>query len=128
MNAIGISKSRMQNLLEGMTLTGLFQGIPTFVGAAMLLKLAGSGHIVNDTGGVVTFVAMATLLHAILTCWLAPKFPRFFRHGYEPLFFDATLSFAEKLLRWRTQPAASLQLLTNVMLLSLLALAVMSVG
>jgi len=29
------------------------------------------------------------------------------RNGYEPLFFDANLSFAGKVAMWRTQPAAS---------------------
>lgn len=82
----------------------------------MLLKLVGS-HVVHDTGGTLTFVATATLFHAILTPWLAAKFPRFLWHNYEPLFFDATLSFADKVMRWRTQPAASL-----------LAVAVLSVG
>jgi hypothetical protein len=102
--------------------------MPTFVAAAMLLKLAGTSHLVKDDGGVLIFVIMTTLLHALVTSWLAPKFPRFFKHGYEPLFFDASLSFSEKIVHWRTQPMPSLQLMTNVMMLSLLAVAVMTVG
>ena len=128
MNAIAVSKSRTQNWLEGTVLTGLFQGLPTFVAAAMLLKFASTSHLVRDQGGVLIFVIMTTLLHALVTPWLAPKFPRFFKHGYEPLFFDASLSFSEKIVRWRTQPMASLQLMANVMMLSLLAVAVMTVG
>jgi hypothetical protein len=54
---------------------------------------------------------------------LAPKFPRLFKNSYEPLFFDARLSFADKLAQWRAQPAVSLQLVTNVMMLSVLAVA-----
>ena len=65
-------------------------------------------------------------LHGLLTPWLAPKFPKFFRHGYEPLFFNASLSFVEKIEKWRAQPTTSLQLVTNVLLLSLLAVGVMS--
>ena len=53
--------------------------------------------------------------------WLAPKFPRFFKQSYEPLFFDARLSFAEEIEKWRVQSIVSLQLVTNVLLLSLLA-------
>jgi hypothetical protein len=45
-----------------------------------------------------------------------------------PLFFDASLPLIEKSARWRTQPVTSLQLVTNVMLLSLLAVGVASVG
>ena len=128
MNAIAASKSRMQNWLEGTTLTGLFQSLPTFVAAAMLLKLGGTSHLVKAPGNLLVFVITAALLHAIVTPWLAPKFPRFFKHAHEPLFFDAGLSFSEKIVRWRTQPLASLQLMASVMMLSLLALAVMTVG
>jgi phosphatidylserine synthase len=128
MNAIAVSKSRMQNWLEGTVLTGLFQGLPTFAAAAMLLKIASTSHLVRDQGGALIFVITTTLFYAILTPWLAPKFPRLFKQSYEPLFFDASLSFSEKIVRWRTQPKASLQLMANVMMLSLLAVAVMTVG
>ena len=132
MNAITISKSRtksrMQNWLEGVTLTGLFQGLPTFVVAAMLLKLFGTSHLVKDHGGALIFVITTMVLHAVITSWLAPKFPGFFKYGYEPLFFNARLSFSEKIMRWHTQPMASQQLMANVIMLSLFAVAVLSVG
>jgi hypothetical protein len=60
--------------------------------------------------------------------WLAAKFPGFVKNSYEPIYFDAGLSFAEKIRRWRTEPKASLQLLVNVIMISLLALAVLSMG
>ena len=125
MNAIAAPKSRRLNLLEGMALTALFQAIPTFGAAVLLLRLVGS-QIVGQTGGAAIFVATATLIYALATPYLGPKFPRVFKGGYEPLFFDATPSFTEKLSRWRTQPATSLQLVTNVTLLSLLAVGVAS--
>ena len=125
MNAIAVSKSRMQNWLEGVTLTGLFHGLPTFVAAAMLLKLFSTSELVRDHGGVLIFVFMATVLHAVVTPWLAPKFPKLFQHNYEPLFFDAGLSFAEKIaLNTRHLAAAD----GNMLMLSLLAVAVMTVG
>ena len=46
----------------------------------------------------------ASLLFALLTPWLGRKFPGRFRHGYELLFFDASLPFIEKIACWRTQP------------------------
>ena len=79
-------------------------------------------------GGVVLFVVLTSVLHGLFTPWLAPKFPKLFRHGYEPLFFNAGLSFVEKIEKWRAQPTTSLQLVTNVLLLSLLAVGVMSMG
>ena len=122
MNAIAAPKSSAQNRLEGFALTFLFQDFPTFAGAALLLKLA--HHEIAS--GVVVFVAMASIFHGLLTPWLAPKFPKFLEHSYEPLFFDASLSFIEKIEKWRAQPTTSLQLVTNVLLLSLLAVGVMS--
>ena len=75
MNAIAAPKSRRLNLLEGMALTALFQAIPTFGAAVLLLQLVGS-QIVGQTGGAAIFVATATLIYALATPWLGPKFPR----------------------------------------------------
>ena len=74
MNAIVAPKSRGLNWLEGFALTFLLQGFPTFASAALLLKLA--HHEI--AGGVVLFIAMASIFHGLLTPWLAPKFPKFF--------------------------------------------------
>lgn len=77
---------------------------------------------------VAIFVALATLLHAVAMPYLGPRFPKLFKNSYEPMFFDASLSFSEKIFRWRTQPTTSLQLVTIVMMLSLLAAKLASVG
>jgi len=128
MNVIAFQKSPSQNRLEGFALTALFQGFPTFAAAALMLKFTGSHEIVGHRYGAAIFVVLASLFFALVTPWLARKFPNRFKHGYEPLFFDASLSFIEKIARWRTQPVTSLQLVTNVMLLSLLAVGVASAG
>src|SRR4051812_12507966 len=105
MIAVAATKSPARNRLEGFVLTALFQGFPTFAGAALLLKLAGSHEIVGTRYGAAIFVVLAALFYAVLTPWLGRKFPGRFQHGYEPLFFDANLPFIEKIARWRTQPA-----------------------
>ena len=128
MNTITAPKSHRLNRLEGATLTAIFQSFPTFAAAVLLLKLAGSHAIVADNGGAAIFVVLATLFHALVTTWFGPKYPKLFGNVYQPLFYDATLSFPEKLARWRTQPAASLQLVTTVLMLSLLAVGVVSLG
>jgi hypothetical protein len=127
MNATAASKTHAANLLEGMTLSAIFVAFPNFAGAAMLLKLFGS-DIVGRPGGAVIFVVMATLFYAPLTAFYGPRFPKIFKSRYEPLFFDATLLSREKILRWRLQPATSLELMTTALMLSVLAVAVMSVG
>lgn len=122
MNALAAPKSRSLNRLEGFALTAILQGFPTFAAAALLLKLA--RHEI--AGGVVLFVVMASIFHGLFTPWLAPKFPKFFKHSYEPLFFDASLSFSGKIEKWRVQSVTSLQLVTNVLMLSLLAVGVVA--
>ena len=47
MNAVAVPKSARLNLLEGMTLTAILQGIPAFAAAVLLLKLVGSSQIVG---------------------------------------------------------------------------------
>lgn len=119
MNAIAAAKSSAQNRLEGFALTALLQGFPTFAASALLLKLA--RHEI--AGGVVLFAVLTSVLHGLVTPWLAPKFPRFFRHGYEPLFFNAGLSLSEKIEKWRERPTTSVQLVTTVLMLALLGVA-----
>ncbi|WP_377829104.1 hypothetical protein [Bradyrhizobium lupini] len=46
----------------------------------------------------------------------------------EPKFFEAHLSLADKITAWRTQPVASLQLMTTVLLLSVMAVVTASLG
>jgi hypothetical protein len=128
MTAIAAPKSPQTNRLEGFALTALFQGFPTFAAAVLLLKVAGGEEVFVQSGaGAAIFVVVTTILFALIMGWLGPKYPRFF-NTYEPLFYDATLSLSEKLTRWRTQPTVSLQLVTTVMLMSLLAVAAVSVG
>jgi hypothetical protein len=128
MNTITAPKSASMNRLEGFALTAIFQGFPTFAVAALMLKFSGIHEIAGQRYGAAIFVVLAALFFALLTPWLGRKFPNRFRHGYEPLFFDASLPFGEKIARWRIQPVTSLQLVTNVMLLSLLAVGVACVG
>jgi hypothetical protein len=126
MSAIDASKSPALNWLEGVTLTAIFQAVPTFA-AVLLLRLADRSEIVGQTGGAVIFVTLATVIYVLATWFLGVKFPKLFKNSYEPLFFDATLSFDEKISRWRAQPTTSLQLMTIVIMLSLLAVAAASV-
>ena len=123
MNAVA---TKSQNLLQGIALTTLLQGLPTFASAAMLIKVFGVSNLVAPGGSPVLFVVLASLAHGLLVPWLARKFPRHFSKSYEPLFFDAGLPMSEKILRWRTQPASSLQLLSATIMLSVLAVAVLS--
>jgi hypothetical protein len=128
MTAISQVKTPQQTRLEGLALTALFQGFPTYAGAVLLLKLIGAHEIVGERFGAIIFVVVTSLLHGLLTPWLVPKLPARFRQGYEPVFFNATLSFSDKITQWRIQPNASLQLVTNVILLSVLAVGVASMG
>ena len=120
-------KSRLRNALEGLALTAILQSFPTFAAAAFLLKLCGNHDLVGDPG-VAIFVATASLMHALLAVILGPSFPAVFKTVYEPKFFEAHLSLVDKITAWRTQPVASLQLVTIVLLLSVMAVVTASVG
>ncbi len=128
MNAVSPRKSSAPSRLEGIVLTAVFQAFPTFTAAALLVKLFGASDLTSRPGSAILFIALAMLFHSLTVTWVGPRFPRFFQNLYEPLFYDATLSLSEKIARWRVQPVASRQLLTTVMMLSLLAVAVVSVG
>ncbi|MDH6264025.1 hypothetical protein [Bradyrhizobium sp. BR13661] len=120
-------KSRLRNALEGFALTVILQSFPTFAAAALLLKLCGNHDLVGDPG-VAIFVALAALAHATVAVTLGPSIPALFKTLYEPTFFDCTLSLPDKIMEWRTHPAASLQLLAIVLMLSVMAVVTASVG
>ena len=120
-------KSRLRNVLEGFALTAVLQSFPTFAAAALMVKLCGNHDLVGDPG-VAIFVAFASLVHATIAVTLGPSFPAVFKTLYEPKFFDGTLSIADKITEWRTHPVASLQLVTIVLLLSVMAVVTASVG
>jgi hypothetical protein len=128
MNAAAAPKSPAINKLEGTTLTALFLGLPTFAAAVLMLKLAGDHQVTGNSGGAAIFVTLTTLCYAMTAPYLGRKYPKIVKYGYEPVFFDPALSFGEKIARWRTQPVASLQLVTTVLMLSMLAVAEASVG
>jgi hypothetical protein len=126
MTAISDTKSPGQNRLEGFALSALLIGFPTFAVAVLVIKLMGAHEIVGSPGGAAIFVVLASLAHALLGPAIARLFPKHARNAYEPLFYDARLSIAEKIAQWRTQPTTSVQLVSNVLLLSLLAVGVVS--
>lgn len=125
--AVAARKSRSRNAFEGVVLTTILQSFPTFAAAALLLKLCGNHDLVGDPG-VAIFVALASLVHAVIAVTLGPSFPALFKTLYEPAFFDCTLSLQDKITEWRTHPVASLQLLAIVLLLSVMAVVTASLG
>jgi hypothetical protein len=128
MNAVSELKSPSQNRLEGFALTAVFQGLPTYAGAVLLLKVAGAHEIVGDRGGAAIFVVLASMLHALLMPLLWRKFPNRFRYSHERLFYDARLPFSEKIAQWRVQPMVSLQLVAWMIMMSVLAVGAASIG
>ena len=125
---ITVPKLSGLNQLEGLTLTVGLHAFPIFASAALMIKLATVSHIIAPGGNPAHIVPMASVFYAVFVRVLGPRFPTRFKNAYEPLFFDATLPFAEKIQRWRMQPATSLQLMTWTLLLSLLAVGVASLG
>ncbi|EJN09247.1 hypothetical protein PMI42_06858 [Bradyrhizobium sp. YR681] len=124
MTALAALKFASRNRLGCFALYALLQGVPFFSGLALMMKLINTSEFVGEPYGAAIFVAMASTLHALLNLWLGPKFPHFFRHSFEPLFTDPALSFSEKVTRWLAHPNTPLKLLSNLLVLSALAVGV----
>ena len=119
-----LSTPRRANFAEGVFLTAVMSGVPTFAGAAMLLKLLSSGSPLTEHP--TAFVVASSIGFAFLVAWLGPKFPVLAKSSYEPIFFDGALSFKDKVSRWLAEARTSQRLLTNALMLSVLGIAVMS--
>lgn len=113
---ITASKPAPLNWLEGFALTTILQGFPIFATASLMIKL------LRDYRGnsPVLAIALASIFYSVFVISIGSAFPRA-KSGYEAQFFDASLSFSEKIARWRAKPATSMQLMASVLLLSLLA-------
>jgi hypothetical protein len=114
--------------LVGTLLIAIVFGLPTFVGAALLLKLFHSSAIVADSQGIVGFVVSTSLLTGLMAGWLGPRYPKLFVGSYEPAFFDGSLSLSEKMSRWLAQPLCQRRVLTSMLMVSMLSLMVMAQG
>ena len=114
--------------LVGTLLIAIVFGLPTFVGAALLLKLFHSSAIVIDSQGIVGFVVSTSLLTGLMAGWLGPRYPKLFVGSYEPAFFDGSLSLNEKMSRWLAQPLCQRRVLTSMLMVSMLSLMVMAQG
>nr|WP_041757051.1 hypothetical protein [Bradyrhizobium sp. ORS 278] len=108
-----------------MVLTALFQAIPTYAGAALILKLA---HSTALRPGIIGFIATATIVHILMTSAAGPRYPRILKQSYAAEFYDPTLALADKVLRWRTRSEGSLQLLGSTVMLALLSVGVLAMG
>jgi hypothetical protein len=126
MIAISQSKSSALNRLEGFALTALLGGLPTAAITLLTAKLMGNNDIFAVPGGAATVAVLISLFYALIGPPLGCKFPKTFKYGYEPSFYDADLSVAEKIAQWRVKPLASVQLLSIALVLSLLVVCSLS--
>lgn len=124
MPTVAVPQSTTRSRIECLLLYALLQGIPFYSIVALTMRLIDGSEFAGQRFGAAIFIAMTSILHALITHGLGPKFPYFFRHSYEPLFADPTLSFSDKVSRWLAQPKTALQLLTNALLLSVLAVGI----
>jgi hypothetical protein len=128
MTAVAAPKSRFLNWLEGTALIAVLQGIPFAANCSMMLLLFGD-RLVSSGRGLAIFVLLATLAHALLTPLMSgPRGWKIFEKSYEPVFFDDSLSLADKIATWRVQPRSARQLMRTVILMSLLVIAVLFVS
>src|ERR1700744_1845176 len=120
MDTASAVKSAAANKCEGIILTAL-QTLSGFTGGVLMLKLFNYRIV----GGPVGFVLFISVLLALFTAWLGPKYPARFKN-YEPLFFDPTLYLEQKVQGWLNKPGTAKQLLQTTFMLAVLAIAVVS--
>ena len=128
MTTTSVGKITLASFAAGVLLVAIMFGLPTFAGAALLVKLYGSDVVVRDGHGVVPFVVTASLLTGLAAGWLGPRYPKFFVGSYEPVFFDASLSLREKVSAWLAQPRCRQRVLTTMLMLAMLSVMVMAKG
>ncbi|HVV42363.1 MAG TPA: hypothetical protein VHC94_15010 [Nitrobacter sp.] len=117
-----------KSFATGVMLVAVAFGLPTFAGAALLLKLFGSDVVVRDSHGIVPFVVMTSLFTGLMAGWLGPRYPKLFIGSYEPVFFDASLSMSDKIMRWLAEPRCQRRVLTSMLMLAMLSVMVMAKG
>ena len=128
MTTAATGKTTLASFVLGVLLVGTLFGLPTFVGAALLLKLFHSSAIVAGSQGIVGFVVTTSLLTGLVAGWLGPRYPKLFVGSYEPAFFDASLSLRDKIARWLAEPRCQKRVLTSMLMVSMLSLMVMAQG
>jgi hypothetical protein len=126
MIAISHPKSSALNRLEGFALTALLGGLPTAAITLLTVRLMGNSDIFAVHGGAATVAILMSLFYGLIGPPLGRNFPKRFKYGYEPSFYDADLSIAEKIAQWRVKPLASVQLLSIALVLSLLVVCALS--
>jgi hypothetical protein len=126
MTTVAESKTPERNRLEGFVLNAVFVGVPTYAGVVLTLKLCGAHEAIAEGWGAAVFVPLASFFHALIAPSLWNGFPRFVKRGHEPLFYDARLSFSEKFRQWHSLPEVSAHLAKTVIVLTVLAIAVVS--
>ena len=122
MNVATATKSGPTNWLEGLMLTTVFSALPTFTAVMLLLGLFGRGMPVDNPA---SFVVLTALGYAVIVAAFGAKH-KLFRNSYEPLFFDSSLSVRDKLRYWLEKPRTARQVVTNMLMLSVLAIAFVS--
>jgi hypothetical protein len=119
---------KLASFMLGVLLIALLFGLPTFVGAVLLLKLFHSAAIVTESQGIVGFVVITSLFAGLMAGWLGPRYPKLFVGSYEPVFFDASLSLRDKIARWLADPRCQQRVLTSMLMVSMLSLMVLAQG
>ncbi len=122
MNVATAAKSGPTNWLEGLMLTTVFSALPTFTAVMLLLGLFGRGMPVHNPA---SFVVLTALGYAVIVAAFGAKH-KLVRNSYEPLFFDSSLSVRDKLRSWLEKPRTARQVVTNMLMLSVLAIAFVS--
>ncbi|MDC7786313.1 hypothetical protein PQJ75_13405 [Rhodoplanes sp. TEM] len=119
--------SPLSHRLAGFALHALVSGLPMAASIVLLTRLLGWGSFSEGPVGPIVFSVLYVIFSAALEAWAGPRWPRLHPAGIGHICFDVSLPLAERLERLRLDPLAFRHILTQLAMVSLLALAVLTV-
>ncbi|RAI45437.1 hypothetical protein [Rhodoplanes roseus] len=113
--------------LAGLALHALVSGLPMAVSIVLLTRLAGSGSYSDGPVGPIVFTLLFVILSAGFEAWAGSRWRWLYPVGVGRICFDRALSPSERFERLHLDPTIFRHTLTQLAMVSLLALAVLTV-
>jgi hypothetical protein len=113
--------------LAGPALHALVSGLPMAVSIVLLTRLLGWGSYSDGPVGPIVFTLLFVIFSAAFEAYAGWRWPRLYPAGLGRICFDPALSPSQKFSRLHGDVMAFRHILTQLAMVSLLALAVLTV-
>lgn len=113
--------------IAGGALHALVSGLPMGVSIVLLTRLLGWGSFSDGPAGPILFTLLFVILSAAFEAYAGQRWPRLYPVGLGRICFDSALSPSQRVECLRLDPMVFRHILTQLAMVSLLALAVLTV-